>query len=182
MIAAEARYERFSIMTDFIFLDMGNAGSRVDSIDLVQIGRNPVSTMLNAGIDSTVQESPWTLAGGYTLAQGDLGNVVGFAGFRLFSLSANTDVRLTADVAGPRGGVALSRSLRLNDSTSLFDGIVGARGRFLLGAGFHLPCSVDVGAGSSRLTWQTMAGIGYQTGWAGVTLGYRYLYYDQGND
>ncbi|GGJ43446.1 hypothetical protein [Neoroseomonas lacus] len=27
-----------------------------------------------------------------------------------------------------------------------------------------------------------MAGIGYQTGWVGVTLGYRYPYYDQGND
>ena len=116
------------------------------------------------------------------MAQGDWGDVDGFAGFRLFSLSANTDVRLTADVAGPRGGVALFRNLRLGDSTTLFDGIVGARGRFLLGDGFHVPYSVDVGTGSSRLTWQAMAGIGYETGWAGVTLGYRYLYYDQGNN
>jgi hypothetical protein len=56
------------------------------------------------------------------------------------------------------------------------------RGRLLLGAGFHLPYSLDVGAGSSRLTWQGAAGVGYQTGWAGVTLGYRHLHYDQGGD
>lgn len=92
MVAAKARYERFSVMTDFIYLDMGNAGSRVDSADLLQIGRNPVSTRLDAGTDSSAQGTLWTLAGGYTLAQGDWGNVDGFAGFRLFAFSANTDL------------------------------------------------------------------------------------------
>lgn len=179
MIAAEARYDRFSIMTDFIYLDMGNAGSRVDSVNF---GGNAVSSALDAGTNTSVQGSLWTLAGGYTLAQGDWGNVDAFAGFRLFSISANSDVRLSADVMGPNNSVALSRTMRLSDSATLFDGIVGARGRFLLGSGFHLPYAVDIGAGSSQLTWQAMAGIGYQTGWAGVTLGYRYLSYDQGND
>ena len=40
----------------------------------------------------------------------------------------------------------------------------------------------DIGGGSSRLTWQAAGGVGYQTGWAGVTLGYRHLHYDQGGD
>lgn len=179
MIAAEARYDRFAIMTDLIYLDMGNAGSRVDSVNL---GGNAVSSTVDAGTDTSVQGTLWTLAGGYTLAQGEWGNVDAFAGFRLFSLSTTTNVRLAADVTGPNNSLALSRNLRLSDNTTLFDGIIGARGRFLLGAGFHLPYSFDVGAGSSQLTWQAMAGIGYQTGWAGVTLGYRYLSYDQGND
>jgi hypothetical protein len=59
---------------------------------------------------------------------------------------------------------------------------LGVRGRFLLGSGFHVPYSLDVGAGSSRLTWQAAAAIGYQTGWAGVTLGYRHLAYEQSGD
>lgn len=179
MIAAEARYDRFVIMTDLIYLDMGNAGSRVDQVNL---GGNAVSSTLDAGTDTSVQGTLWTLAGGYTLAQGEWGHVDAFAGFRLFSLSTSTNVRLSADVAGPNNALALSRNMRFSDSTTLFDGIVGARGRFLLGAGFHLPYAFDIGAGSSQLTWQAMAGIGYQTGWAGVTLGYRYLSYDQGND
>ena len=57
---------------------------------------------------------------------------------------------------------------------------LGARGRLLLGSGFSLPYGFDVGTGASRLTWQATGGVHYQTGWAGVTLGYRHLSYDQG--
>lgn len=32
------------------------------------------------------------------------------------------------------------------------------------------------------LTWQLMAGIGYEFNWGDVMLNYRYLEYDQGND
>jgi hypothetical protein len=182
MVAAEARNGRFSVLTDLIYLDLGNAGSAVRSVDFVQVGRNPVSTTLNAGTESSVRGGLWTLGGAYTLAAGGWGHVDALAGFRLFSIEARTDVRLTADVAGPGPGLSFSRGGRLSRDATLLDGIVGVRGRLLLGAGFHLPYSLDVGAGSSRLTWQGAAGVGYQTGWAGVTLGYRHLHYDQGGD
>jgi hypothetical protein len=180
MIAAEARNGRFSIFTDFIYLDLGNASSGVRSVDFVQVGRNPVSTTLNAGTESSVRGSLWTLGGSYTLAAGGWGHVDALAGFRLFSLEARTDVRLAADIAGPAGGQSFARTGRLERNSDLFDGIVGLRGRFELGSGFYLPYAFDIGGGSSRLTWQAAGGIGYQTGWAGVTLGYRYLHYDQG--
>lgn len=182
MVAAEARNGRFSVLTDFIYLDLGNSSSGVRSVDFVQVGRNPVSTTLNAGTESSVRGSLWTLGGAYTLAAGGWGHVDVFAGFRLFSLEARTDVRLTADIAGPRGGQSFARTGRLARDADLFDGLAGLRGRFELGSGFHLPYAFDIGGGSSRLTWQAAGGVGYQTGWAGVTLGYRHLHYDQGGD
>lgn len=182
MFAAEARYSRFSVFTDFIYLDLGAAKSGVQSVDFVQVGRNPVSTTLNTGTETSVRGSLWTLAGAYTLAAGDWGHVDAFAGFRLFSIQARTDVRLAADIIAPGGGRSFARTGRLARDTDLFDGLVGLRGRFVLGSGFYLPYGFDIGAGSSRLTWQATGGLGYQTGWAGVTLGYRHLHYDQGGD
>ena len=182
MVAAEARNGRFSVLTDFIYLDLGNAGSAVRSVDFVQVGRNPVSTTLNAGTDTSVRGSLWTLGGAYTLAAGGWGHADVFAGFRLFSLETRTDVRLAADIAAPGGGRSFARTGRLARDADLFDGLVGLRGRLVLGGGFHLPYAFDIGGGSSRLTWQAAGGIAYQTGWAGVTLGYRHLAYEQSGD
>jgi hypothetical protein len=182
MIAAEARNGRFTILTDFIHLDLGNAESRVESVDFIQGGRNRVSGTLDAGTETTLRGTLWTLAGGYTLVDGAWGNIDAIAGFRLFSLSARTDVRLSATFNGPGPGQSFARTGRISRDTDLFDGIIGVRGGFLLGSGFHIPYSFDIGGGSSRLTWQAAAAIAYQTGWAGVTLGYRHLAYDQGGD
>lgn len=41
---------------------------------------------------------------------------------------------------------------------------------------------LDAGTGSSALTWQGMAGIGYTFKWGNVLLAYRHLYYDQKGD
>lgn len=76
--------------------------------------------------------------------------------------------------------VSFAKTAPLSRDEDLIDGIVGLRGRFVLGRGFHLPYAFDLGGGSSRLTWQASAGLGYQAGWAGVSLGWRHLSYDQG--
>jgi hypothetical protein len=173
-VAAEARNGRFSVSTDFIYLDFGKSNSAVRSVDFAQVGRNPVSSALNAGTESSLRGGLWTLGGAYTLAAGRWGHADAFAGFRLFSIDARTDVRLAADIVAPGGGRSFARTGRLARDADLFDGLVGLRGRFVLGSGFHLPYAFDIGGGSSRLTWQAAGGIGYQTGWAGVTAGYRY--------
>jgi hypothetical protein len=182
MLKAEARHGAFSVLTDLIYLDMGNAKSGVRSVDFVQAGSNPVSSSLNAGTESSLRGTMVTLAGGYTVLQGSWGHLDLLGGLRYFGLKARTDVRLGADVVGPGGGQVFAANSRLSDRVDLLDGIVGARGRIMLGAGFHIPYGVDIGTGSSRLTWQAETGIGYQTGWAGVTLGYRHLAYEQGGD
>ena len=178
MIAAEARYQRYSLLTDFIYMDLGGAGSKLRSVDFA--GSNGgVAANLDRGTESSLTGSLWTLMGGYTVTQGEWGHADIAGGFRLFSLSAETNLRLSGDVTAPGGTASLNRNARLSDSATLFDGIVGLRGRFVIGNGFFAPYAFDVGTGSSSLTWQASAALGYQMNWGSVALGWRHLSYEQ---
>lgn len=42
--------------------------------------------------------------------------------------------------------------------------------------------TADVGTGSSALTWQAVAGLGYHLGWGDVRLAWRTIAYDLGED
>jgi hypothetical protein len=97
-------------------------------------------------------------------------------------MSTETSMRLGGDIMGPRAGLSFSRNAQLGRSDVLSDAIVDLRGRFVLGRGFSLPYAFDVGTGTSRLTWQASGGVAYQTGWAGVTVGYRHLAYEAGGN
>ena len=44
-----------------------------------------------------------------------------------------------------------------------------------------MPFYFDVGTGASNVTWQAFAGIGYQTKRMGVSVGYRYLSFENGS-
>ena len=70
---------------------------------------------------------------------------------------------------------------RLAQQSFLFDGVIGMRGRLVIDKGFYAPYAFDIGTGSSTLTWQASAGLGYQFSWGGVALGYRHLSYEQGS-
>lgn len=174
---AEARSGRFSLATDLLYLDLGSQSSQVRYMDFGPGNRIPATA--NAGTQSSLTSTLWTLAPGYTLLEGPWGNVDLQAGFRLLSLSSATNLQLSADVQGPQGTRSFSRTGRISDSAQLWDGIVGLRGRFNLGHGFYVPYAFDLGGGSSNFTWQAQGGIGYSTGWAGIVAGYRYLSYSQ---
>ena len=63
---------------------------------------------------------------------------------------------------------------------NIWNGIGGFRGRVRIGnTGLFVPYYFDIGAGGSKLTWQIASGLGYQTGWAGVSVTYRYLSFQQ---
>lgn len=179
MIAAEARYQRYSVMTDFIYLDLGATGSKLRDVNFVGGGGTGVGANLDRGTESSLSGSLWTLMGGYTVTQGDWGHADIVGGFRLFSLNAETNIRLAGDVTAPGGSASLNRNAKLSDNATLFDGIIGMRGRFVIGKGFYAPYAFDIGTGSSTLTWQASAGLGYQFNWGGVALGYRHLSYEQ---
>jgi hypothetical protein len=179
MIAAEARYQRYSVMTDFIYLDLGATGSKLRDVNFVGGGGTGVGANLDRGTESSLSGSLWTLMGGYTVLQGDWGHADIVGGFRLFSLNAETNIRLAGDVTAPGGSASLNRNAKLSDSAALFDGIIGMRGRLGIGKGFYAPYAFDIGTGSSTLTWQASAGLGYQFSWGGVALGYRHLSYEQ---
>ena len=182
MIAAEARYQRYSVMTDFIYLDLGATGSKLRSVNFGGGGGGTgVGANLDRGTESSLSGSLWTLMGGYTVTQGDWGHADIVGGFRLFSLNSETNIRLAGDVTAPGGSASFNRNAKLSESATLFDGIIGMRGRLVIGDGFYAPYAFDIGAGSSTLTWQASAGLGYQFSWGGVALGYRHLSYEQGS-
>jgi hypothetical protein len=179
MISAEARYQRYSVMTDFIYLDLGASGSKVRDVNFGGGGSTGVETNLDRGTESSLSGSLWTLMGGYTVLQGDWGHADIVGGFRLFSLNSETNIRLAGDVTAPSGSASFNRNAKLSESATLFDGIIGMRGRLGIGKGFYAPYAFDIGTGSSTLTWQASAGLGYQFSWGGVALGYRHLSYEQ---
>jgi hypothetical protein len=182
-LAATARYDRFSLLTDILYVSADAGASRVDSVNLIDIGRNPISSTLNLSGTSTLKTTLWTLAGGYTVASGAWGNVDVLAGFRYLGIEASTDYNVALTLVGPRGnaGPSFGGAGRLSGRDNIWNGIVGVRGRIAIaGTGMFIPYYLDLGAGDSNVTWQTFAGIGYQSGWAGVQLGWRYMSYDQG--
>jgi hypothetical protein len=74
----------------------------------------------------------------------------------------------------------LPQSGTASQDVELWDAIVGTRGRAVFGNGkWFVPFSIDVGAGSSDLTWQSFAGLGYAFSWGDVLAAYRHLEYDQ---
>ena len=184
MLAAEARYDRFSLITDFIYVNANNGNSRFTSVDIAAVPQNPISSTVGTSASMRLQSIVWTFGGGYTVAEGAWGNVDVLGGLRMLWLNSTSNYSLSVQFFGPQGnaGPSFGGIGSLSASDAIWNGIIGLRGRVLLGAsGFFLPYYVDVGGGGSSPTWQIYSGVGYQTGWAGVSLGYRYLSFHQGS-
>jgi len=182
MLAGEIDYDRFSLATDIIYLSLGASSARLRSFDFGTV-HVPIDRDIGVSLQSTI----WTVAGGYTVASGNWGNVDVLAGYRMLAVNETTDFSLAAVITRPDGSVALGRSGKLSAGRTIWNGIGGIRGRFYLGDAdwfgggrFYLPFYFDVGGGGSHPTWQAFGGIGYQTRLLGLTLGYRYLSFQQG--
>ncbi|GGJ02464.1 hypothetical protein [Neoroseomonas lacus] len=184
-LAGTVRYDRFSLITDIMYVSASAGSSRVQSVNLLDVGRDPISSTVDASGNSTLKTTLWTLAGGYTVASGTWGNVDVLAGFRYLGIDSTTDYNVAVTLVGPRGnaGPTFGGAGRLSGTDNIWNGIVGVRGRINIAeSGFFVPYYLDIGTGDSNFTWQTFAGIGYQSGWAGVQLGWRYMSYNQGSN
>ena len=181
MIAAEARYDRFSILTDFIYINGNTGSSNIRSVDFLGLPSIPISRTLETGVSTRLSGTLWTLVGGYTVFHGDWGNFDVLAGFRFLDVHASTNYNLALTIAGPHGGGAtFGGAGSISGSRTVWNGIVGLRGRIRLPVeGLFIPYYFDIGGGGSNPTWQIASGIGYQTGWAGVSVLYRYLSFEQ---
>ena len=94
--------------------------------------------------------------------------------------------RVRIDVVGGARYLYLDLDLRygsipVEDSGSVWDGIVGVRGSFNLTEKLYLPYQLDIGTGESDFTWQGFGGIGYRFKWFDVIGAYRYLKWDFGS-
>jgi hypothetical protein len=180
MISGEARKGRWSVFTDFIYLDFSSEESAVKSINF---GGNIVSAGANLSTDSSLRGAAWTLGAGYAVLPGRPVALDVFGGLRYFGLEASTDWQLALTVTGPGGGQTFPRAGSISEREDLWDGIVGVKGRVWLGgSSWSIPYYLDVGTGSSSLTWQGMLGLAYSYKWFGATLVYRHLYYDMKDD
>jgi hypothetical protein len=184
MVAADAQYGRFSLLTDFMYLNLGGTASQFRSVNFPNRPSIPISTdvQTSQGLDQT--STIWTLAGGYTVMQGDWGNLDAIAGFRLLAIHATVDYSLGFTVAGPRGnGATFGGVGTVSGARDIWNGVGGFRGRFRIGnAGLFIPYYFDIGAGGSNLTWQIASGLGYHASLADISLTYRYLSFEQGSD
>ena len=151
---ASARYDRFTLLTDFMYINADAGASHVGAVNIAGVPGNPITSTQDAGTSSNLKGALWTLAGGYTIASGSWGNVDVIGGFRYFGAEAETNYNLSVQLFGPRGnaGPSFGGSGRLSARQDIWNGIVGARGRLRIGqSGFFVPYYVDVGTGDFEL-------------------------------
>jgi hypothetical protein len=182
MIAGDARYDRFSILTDYIYTDAGTGETRIKSVDFFGLPSHPIPRSADLGTSTRFKATIWTLAGGYTPFQGEWGNFDLIAGVRFLGANVSTSYNLAISVESPSGnGATFGGASGISGSDDIWNGIAGFRGRVRLAStGMFIPYYFDIGAGGSNLTWQLATGLGYQTGWAGVSAVYRHLVFNQG--
>jgi hypothetical protein len=170
MIAGEARFDRVSVFTDFIYIDFSREDARIRTID----GSGPIPP-IDVGSTFDLSGELWTLAAGYDLINDDTWRLQAFGGFRYLGVDSRVDWALSGPLGQfPQTGFAESE-------TDSWDGLVGVRGEARMGNWFF-PYYADIGAGDSDLTWQALVGVGYRWGWGDLRLDYRYLDYEQGDD
>jgi hypothetical protein len=180
MFAADARNGPFSLLTDFVGARFSATSSNVNikSVDFFGLPSIPISRGLATSTGSTIGLVIWTLAGGYTVLQGNWGNLDLIAGTRLLSVNARTDYSLALMVTGPLGNGAIFGGIGdVTASRTVADGIAGLRGRIRIpNTPLFVPYYFDIGAGGSQLTWQIASGLGYQFNkWGAASVTYRYL-------
>jgi hypothetical protein len=181
MVAADAQYDRFSLLTDFMYMNLGGTASQFRSVNFLGLPPIPISRSVQTSEGMNLNASIWTLVGGYTLVQGDWGNLDVIAGFRYLAVDARVNFNLALTLTGPRGNGATFGGIgSVSGSANIWNGIGGLRGRIRLGdTALFIPYYFDAGAGGSQFTWQIASGLGYHFNWADLSLTYRYLSFEQ---
>lgn len=170
----EASRGRWGVLTDLAYMSVGQnqAGSKA-----LSIGRVGIPADVNAYLTFDLKLLSWSLAGTYGLIADRNLKLDALAGTRMLDVRMKVDYSLTGNI----GPIALPDRTGVREvSDKNWDVIVGVKGRSGLGADgkWYVPYYVDIGTGESDLTYQAMAGIGYQFGWGDVVASWRYLGYE----
>jgi hypothetical protein len=183
MVAADAQYGRFSMLTDFMFMDLGGTPVQFKSVNFPGEAPIPISGTVQTSQGLNMNSMVWTLAGGYTVVQGAWGNFDAIAGFRYLGINTRINYSLGLALTGPGGnGETFGGIGSVSGYGHIWNAIGGFRGRIRVGdAGLFIPYYFDIGTGGSNLTWQISSGLGYHTKLTDVSLIYRYLSFEQGD-
>ena len=152
MGGAEARYDRFTVMTEILYLNL-SATTNNSHLSSVNSGQGPIVIPIEEQLGSGTRMGTtiWSLAGGYTLLQGDWGNLDAVAGLRMLSVSSTTNYLLSADILAPDRSIALSHGGSLSVSKTYFNAIGGVKGRINIpDSKLYLPFYADAAAARCR--------------------------------
>jgi hypothetical protein len=172
---AEARKGKWGLSFDLVYCDFTKADSRVTNVVVPGRGNE---VPINAGTTTGLSGYMFSLMGSYTLQRSSRTSFDLLAGARYTHIGATLDWSFTNPVEG-----LPSRAGSAETGVDLWNGVVGVRGNITLGSSrWYVPLYLDGGAGTSRFTWQALAGIGYAFSWGDVLLVYRHLSFDQGSN
>ena len=181
--SADARCDRFSLLTDFVYANFGATASdsHLKSVNFMGLPAIPIDRSASLGLGSTLRATIWTFAGGYTVPEGDWSNLDLFVGLRGLSMNVRTNYSLEISITGPRGnGHSFGGIGYVSGIGNIWNGIAGLRGRVRIADfGLFIPYCVDIGGGSQP-TWQIATGLGYQKDSSALSATFRYLSSEQG--
>jgi hypothetical protein len=169
----EAKRERWGLYVHLLYAQIGDTRT---SPDVIEIGGQPLPVGANATARLDFHGTFWTIAGTYRVLNDPERYMDVLAGVRF--LDATTE--LTWELSGSDASVPPpSRAGYRSTERSGGDGIVGIKGHYGASPGSPWFASyyLDIGTGTSKLTWQAGAGIGYALNWGDITAGWRHLDY-----
>ena len=165
---------QWGVFTDLLYLNLGGDKTQTRDFSIVGVPVGGATADLGLDLKGTI----WTLAGQYRLAADPAGLTIdALAGTRLFQMKQELNWNLSGNI-GPIDPAA--RIGTAEASQTLWDGIVGVKGRMALGSAreWSLPFYADIGAGNSQLTYQVAGGVSYGFKWGELSAMWRYLSYD----
>lgn len=162
---------RWGLFTDVIYMDVGGDKSQTRDFSIGNIGV-PAGTTADLNLD--LKGTVWTLAGQYRVVSDPAWTVDVLAGARMLDVNPTLGWTITGNL-GPIAPPARSGSKEIDET--VWDGIVGAKGRYAFGESrrWFMPFYGDIGTGESDLTWQAAAGIGYSFQWGELIALWRYM-------
>ncbi len=159
--------------TDVMYMNFGHTQSATRNLS---VGGVPLPVGASADATMEIKATVWTVAGSYGISDEPRRLADVFAGARLLDMKETLRWQLSGNI----GSIPLpDRAGDQGVSLANWDGIVGLKGRFALGADrkWFIPYYVDFGMGSSDQTAQAVVGVAYAFKWGDVTTAWRYLDY-----
>ena len=161
MGAVNARKGKWTLIGEFIYLNVG------DDEKFSASGPLGLAT-LSGKISVDIKSSIGTAAVGYRLLETDKGTLNAIAGARVLWVDVSTKIKT-------EGRFRTRRDVKISDSDSVIDAIVGVMGDIKLTPQWYVPYHAAVGTGQSQFTWQAYTGVGYHFKKFDAELAYRYM-------
>jgi hypothetical protein len=174
MGAVDARKGSWGFFSDLIYLDLSDSVTNSREFSLGPDGQIPAGVDLTTEVD--MKSLFWTVTGLYNFSYSERHSADFIFGARMADLKTTMDWSISGNIGdlelpGPSGSSKITQTI--------WDAVIGVKGYTFIGDGnWLIPYHLDIGTGDSDLTWQAMAGIGYQFRWGTMVLNYRYLEYD----